>query len=99
MTRWPKWGVIAITPPPRVTTCLTMWATRRNAPRALLVGRRQDRDLLRANSLRDRHDVDCRAQEDVLVAADQQRLRTGLGQRFADLFLQPGELELPRSEI
>src|SRR6266700_1319362 len=41
----------------------------------LLAGRGQDRDVAGAGLLGDRHDVDRRAQEDALVAADQQGLR------------------------
>ena len=65
----------------------------------LLVGRRQDRDLRRAGFLGDRHDVDRRAQKDVLVATDQQRLRARLRERLANLGLEIGRVELARPEV
>ena len=55
---------------------------------ALLPGRGQDRDVAGAGFLRRRHDVDRGAQQDVLVAPDEQRLRADVRERLADVALE-----------
>src|SRR4029079_17340788 len=63
------------------------------------VGRGQDRDLLRAGLLGDRHDVYRTTEVDVLVAADEQRLGPDLREGLANLGLQVGRIQLARPEV
>src|SRR3569623_3329175 len=71
------------------TQSIAISMPRRRADGPLLPTRRgQDRDVRRAGVLGRRHDVDRGAEQDVLVAPDEQGLRADVLERLVDLGLE-----------